>query len=155
MKKVILIIVILLIIVGGFYVFTHKNVIKHLFSQASPASSQANSATTSTSPQAPHQSASRSFGRGQGIAIPSGATPFFGQVTSVNDTTITIQRQGKNANATPITLTLTSSTQYTGGTQNDIQTGTRVAGYGIANSDGSLSAEQLVINPNLGGRRNK
>lgn len=50
---------------------------------------------------------------------------------------------------TPKTLTimLTSSTKYTGGSESDITVNTKVAGVGTLGSDGSLTATQVTINP--------
>ena len=61
--------------------------------------------------------------------------------------TLTVQRQGRNGSGTTLTVDLTSTTQYTGGAQSDIQNGTRIGGYGTKNTDGSINAQQIMINP--------
>ncbi|HUD44653.1 MAG TPA: hypothetical protein VMR41_03880 [Patescibacteria group bacterium] len=103
---------------------------------------------------------SRGFGRG--VNIPVGEKPFFGTVTAVSGSILTIQTQPTirmRPNAPTVTITppptqtltinLDSSTKYTGGSQSDITTNTKVAGIGKTNSDGSLTALQISINPTI------
>ena len=103
---------------------------------------------------------------GRMMKIPSGDQAFFGVVTNVNGNTLTVQRQmrmmghGNSNSTTPtitpslpqtITVDLTGSTNYTGGTQSSITTNTRIAGYGTVNSDQSIDAVQIRINPTMQG----
>ena len=93
--------------------------------------------------------------RGQGRMgnIPAGSQPIFGQVTAISGTQLTIQRQGRNGNGgTTVIVNLTGTTQYTGGAQTDIQSGIRIGGYGTLNSDGSINAQQIMINPTMPNR---
>ena len=85
--------------------------------------------------------------------VPAGSQPFFGQVGTVNGTTLTVQRQSRNGNGTTFTVTITDTTEFKGGTQSDIKTGTRIGGYGKSNTDGSITAEQMMLNPAVPGRR--
>ena len=93
----------------------------------------------------------RMFGRGR--KLPNGEKPFFGTVTAVNGSALTVQMQWpmrpNQQAATPktLTVTLTSTTTYTGGTQASITTNTKIAGVGTTNSDGSITATQVRINP--------
>ena len=105
------------------------------------------------------------FGQGRGgMNLPGGERPFFGTVTTVNGSTLTLETQmgimmrggqgddDAKPTITPraprtITVTLDSSTKYTGGTQSDITTNTKVAGIAKTNSDGSLTAVSIQINP--------
>lgn len=91
--------------------------------------------------------------------LPQGERPFFGTVTAVNGSTLTVQMRAipvRRNNTTPtptspqtITITLTSATKYTGGSQSNITTNTRIAGIGKTNTDGSLTAIQVRINPTI------
>lgn len=87
-------------------------------------------------------------GRGNFPQLPAGAKRIFGQITSVNGENITVQ--GRNGNT--LNIKLNDSTKYSGGSKTDLAVNTRIAGYGSANSDGSITAEQLMINPTFGGR---
>jgi Domain of unknown function (DUF5666) len=92
-------------------------------------------------PQSASSSRRGNFG---GQDIPAGAKQFFGQVSAVSGSTITVSgfRGGSSQ-----TIDLTGGTQITGGTGADIVVGTRISGYGTANSDNSINAEQLRIMP--------
>jgi len=151
MKTFIIVIIIILLVGGGYYLFMHS----HSNIQEQNASAPTQEASNQTgSHQYPHPSGTKGFGRGQFGNMPSGSKPIFGQVTAVNGNTLTVQRQSRNGNGTTITVDLSSSTQYTGGSQNNIQNGTRIAGYGTANSDGSINAEKITINPTFPTRGN-
>lgn len=109
------------------------------------------------------------YGRGKGMQLPNGERPFFGTVTAVNGSTLTVQmmmsmRHFRNPSITPtITITpgatqtttilLTGSTKYTRGTQSNITVNTKVAGVGTVNSDSSITALQVTINPTMPGSR--
>src|SRR5476651_450408 len=102
----------------------------------------------------------------RGMRLPNGERPFFGMVTNVNGSTLTVQMQGRmmfrpkpsgtpsSPSATPsigqprtVTVTLDSATTYTGGAQADIKVNTKVAGVGKTANDGSLTAVSVQINP--------
>ena len=154
MKKIIVILIIIVLIGGGLYLVAHKSLVKQLIGQStqpSPAASQSMAGQQSgTTQQYPRPSGG--FGGRQFGNMPQGSTPIFGQVSAVSGNQLTIQRKSRNGNGTTITVDLTSSTQYSGGSQSDIQTGTRIGGYGTANSDGSINAQQIMINPSFGNR---
>jgi len=88
--------------------------------------------------------------------LPAGEKLFFGTVTAVNGSTLTVQMQRPMRPSQPSitpsisqtqTVTLTSTTTYTGGSQTSIAVNTRIAGMGTTNSDGSITATQVRINP--------
>lgn len=130
-----------------------------------PSTQQANVSGTPASPSG-MMYANRKGDR-EGMNLPQGERPFFGTVTNVNGSVLTVQMQGMmfrpmmrhpQTTITPtltltppaprsITVDLTSSTTYTGGTQSDITTNTKVSGVGTSNSDGSITAIKIQINP--------
>lgn len=95
--------------------------------------------------------------------LPQGEKPFFGTVTAVNGSTLTVQmmwmmgsgpmhmRRTQTTITPPasksMTIDLTSATTYTGGSQSDIVVNMKVAGVGTSNSDGSITAIKVQINP--------
>lgn len=107
-------------------------------------------------------------GRGGKMQLPAGEKPFFGTVTNVSGSTLTVQMGGmmgmmhsmrmKNPTTTvtitppaprTVTVDLTTSTTYTGGAQSDIAVNTKIAGIGTSNSDGSITALKVQINPTM------
>jgi hypothetical protein len=93
-------------------------------------------------------------GRPQGTpqSIPDGSKPFFGQVSAVSGSKITLSSMNNSA----VTVILSSSTEFSGGIKSDIKAGTRVAGYGTTDSGGSVEAVKVMINPTVpsGGKPN-
>ncbi len=128
-----------------------------------PPTNQPQIVQQSTNADTATPSGTMKHGFGKNMQLPAGEKPFFGIVTNVNGSTLTVQMQrgmrpmGPNSNgASPspatsqtVTITLTSSTQYTGGSQSDIATNTRIAGIGNTNSDGSITAVKIQINPTM------
>lgn len=107
-------------------------------------------------------------GRGDGRAgmmNQNGERPFFGTVTGVNGSTITVEMQRPlmmmrqaNPSNTPtitppaprtVTVTVDSATTYAGGTLTDIKTGIKIAGVGKASSDTAITAVKITINPTM------
>ena len=103
---------------------------------------------------------------GRGMMNTNGERPFFGTVTAVSGSTITIQMQGmirmmrpENDTTTPtvtitppartITFTVDSSTTYTGGTLSNITVGTKIAGIGKTTSADAITATKIAINPTI------
>jgi hypothetical protein len=125
-----------------------------------PPSQQANMPrTASSSGMFRHRN-----GRGMMMKLPAGERAFFGNVTAVNGSTLTVQRQimrfrpyGNGNAPSPavspmpqtITVTINSSTKISGGSQSNISTSSRIAGIGTVQSDGSITAIQLRINPTM------
>ncbi len=87
--------------------------------------------------------------------LPAGEKPFFGTIESINGSTLTIRTQFRgrtNLQITPrvpksLTVNLDTSTQYIGGTQSTLQINTKIAGIGKINSDDSITAIKITINP--------
>lgn len=145
MKTLIIVIIVILLVGGGYYLFMHSHSITQ--GQNVPASSQSTNTNQPGSNQNPRPSGMHGFGKGQFGNMPSGSKPIFGLVTAVSGNTLTIQRQSRNGSGTSITVDLSSATQFSGGSQSNIQNGTKIAGYGTANSDGSVNAQRITINP--------
>jgi hypothetical protein len=109
---------------------------------------------SSTFPGRPHNGTASSTRPGFGMPnLPPGSRPFFGTVASVSGSQITISGHSRNSSSTVSTIIdITGSTQFTGGSQSSIISGARVAGVGTVNSDGSITASSLQINPSFSGR---
>lgn len=122
-------IVAVLLIGGVGFLFLHKN-----------SSSTGVLSANTTNQNSPGQRFGGGGGRKFGN-IPAGAKPIFGQITSVSDTTIAVQGRVDTLN-----VMLDGNTKYTGGTKNDLKVAVRIFGYGTANSDRSVTAQQLTIN---------
>lgn len=105
-------------------------------------------------------------GMGRGMKLPAGEKPFFGTVTAVNGNTLTVQmtfpgrgfkmHPSVTPTVTPpapqtLTITLDASTQYKNGAASDITVNTKIAGIGKTNSDGSMTAVMVTINPSMSG----
>ena len=76
------------------------------------------------------------------LAIPKGQKPFFGKVTNVKDSVLTIQSAGMTKT---LTIKLDKTTIYSGGKQSDIDKDINIAGIGKINSDNSVTATKLEI----------
>jgi hypothetical protein len=85
-------------------------------------------------------------------SIPDGSKPFFGQVSAISGSKITLS----SMNNSTVTVIISSSTEFSRGIKSDIKTGTRVAGYGTTGSGGSIEAVKIMINPTIpsGGKPN-
>ena len=134
-----------------------------MFHGGNPAIPHTQAQTNLQANVSPNASPSGKFkGMGRRMNLSQGERPFFGTVTNVNGSTLTLQMQmpmmrfRRNPSITPtislpepqtITVTVDSSTQYTGGSLSDITTNTKIAGVGKVNSDGSIAALQIRINP--------
>jgi hypothetical protein len=85
--------------------------------------------------------------------LPAGSKPFFGTIASVSGSEFTISGRTRNSSSTISTvIEVSGSTQFQGGTQSSLAAGTRVVGYGTTNSDGSINAQSIQINPSFQGR---
>lgn len=131
-------VVAILLIAGIGFLVLHKN-----------SSSTSVLSANSTNQNPANQRFGRSGGgRGFRGNLPAGATPIFGQITNVTDNSITVS--GRNGD---LNVVLNASTKYTGGTKSDLKANDRVFGYGTSNSDGSITAQQITINPSFPGRQ--
>ena len=134
-------------------------------SQQIAEATSANGGNAAAAPVADSQ-ATQGAPRGNMPNIPAGSKPFFGQVASINGDTVTItsmSRRGGSANGDPsaaaattaasapttttVSVTLTGSTVFSGGTKDAIVSGVRLFGYGTTNADGSITATNIQINP--------
>ena len=86
------------------------------------------------------------FGGGNG----GGNRPVVGEILSMDATTITIKMQDGSSKI----VLLSDKTVFnksTEGSKADLRTGTRIAASGTDNSDGSVTASTVQINPMFGG----
>jgi hypothetical protein len=84
-----------------------------------------------------------------GLNIPQGSTPFFGAIASVNGDTLTISGRGQNGSNATTTVKVSGDTKFQNGSQSDLAAGVNIFGYGTKNSDGSISAQSVQVNPSM------
>jgi hypothetical protein len=90
------------------------------------------------------------FQRGTG-GNRSGFRPVAGSIISSTDTSITVQIAGGGSKIVLLT-DKTEINQATTATKADLKTGTAVAVFGTDNSDGSVTAQSVQINPMFRGQ---
>lgn len=102
--------------------------------------------------------ASGRFGNFQGVR--SGqpqrglGRPVNGEIISSDDKTITVKLQDGSSKIV-LFSDKTSINKASEGSMEDLRTGVRVAAFGVENSDGSITATNIQINPVLGGMGNR
>ncbi|MFZ1020136.1 MAG: DUF5666 domain-containing protein [Minisyncoccia bacterium] len=158
-KKIIWIIVAIIIIIGIVY-FILKN---HSNSNQTSGMYNNNQAPmengqNNTPPTNPAGTPASSGGFGM-KNIPAGSKAFFGTIASNNGTTITLTSRGMRSRTaggtttapatTTMTITVNGATQISGGDASALIQGTRITGYGTLNNDGSITATQISINPQM------
>ena len=163
-KKIIWIIVAIIIIIGIVYFILkdHSNSSQTSVMYNNNPAPMANGQNNTPPPASPTSTPSTSPSPGNFSMknIPAGSKAFFGTIASSDGTTITLTARniGKRsgANTTPtapttttMTITVNSATQISGGDATALIQGTRIAGYGTLNSDGSITATQISINPQM------
>lgn len=132
-------------------------------SKASGSSADNNSPTVAGASSSAGDGSGLSSGSDSGqhghmINIPAGSKPFFGQIASIDGLKLVISSSMKNHNnadsagtsggtSSTVTVVLNSNTTFGGGTKDNLASGVRIFGYGTANSDGSITAANIQINP--------
>lgn len=132
-RWIIVFILILGFLFGGYYLF--QNISKNQSSQQ-----QSNSKTSKPQPDKTIFEE-----KTKEAVIPKGQEPFFGIVTNVKDSIITIQSTGTTKT---LTVKLHNEIIYSGGKQSDITKDVKIAGIGKTNEDGSITAVKLEIKSN-------
>ncbi len=131
MKKEHIIVVILLVAVVATAAFFGG--VKYQQSKVTQGSQQANRTGQNGQRQ----------GGGQGR---NGFRPIVGDITAVDDKSITVKMQDGSTKiiilASSLTVTKTDS-----GSKDDLKTGTHVGIFGSDNSDGSVTAQNIQLNP--------
>lgn len=82
----------------------------------------------------------------QGAGIRNGFRPVNGEISSVSGTTMTV----KMPNGESRIVVLSESTEISkadAATKNDLTTGAKVAVFGTQNADGSVTAQNIQLNP--------
>src|ERR1041385_6691496 len=91
----------------------------------------------------------RQFGAGQGVGRNGGgARPVVGQIISSDDKSITVKMQDGSSKIVLIS-DKTSINKASTGTMADLKTGENIVVFGTQNSDGSLSALNVQLNPQM------
>jgi|GEM_PF-5078945 len=132
-KKAIIILVVLVVIIGGGVAYY---------------SMRAQSRGGFGGPNGDLSGNASSTGRGMMRNLPAGSEAIFGTIGSVSGDTFTItDRSGAVKN-----VTVTSDTQFTGGTKADLKAGARVGGIGSTTPSG-ITATQIRLGMMGSGRR--
>lgn len=77
-----------------------------------------------------------------------GFRPVNGDVLSVDDKSMTVKLQDGSSKIVLFSATTTFSKSDTGN-KSDVKTGERVAAFGTDNSDGSITAQSVQLNPTM------
>ena len=99
------------------------------------------------------------FGNGNGngntngtrSGMRNGFRPVAGEIIKQDDTSITVKMQDGSTKIVLVSGT-TAINKATTGTKSDLTTGTQVAVFGSENSDGSVTAQNIQLNPVLRGQ---
>lgn len=86
------------------------------------------------------------FGEGRTGGARNGFTPVNGQIINTGNNSITVQLQDGGSKIVLITST-TQINKAAQGTTADLTNGERVAVFGATNTDGSVTAQNIQINP--------
>jgi hypothetical protein len=93
------------------------------------------------------QGGNRAFGMGTGgRAARNGMEPIIGEVVSQDADSITVKLQDGSSKIVNIASSTTIS-KTDSGAKEDIKVGTQIAAFGTTNSDGSVTAQNLQLNP--------
>lgn len=76
--------------------------------------------------------------------IPEGSQPFFGTVSNLEEESFSIKSPMGE-----FKIIFTESTAFEGGSSSDLKNDLRIGGYGTKNTDGTVSALQIQINPSM------
>lgn len=90
----------------------------------------------------------RQFGQRQGFR------PVNGEIISVDDKSITVKLNDNSSKIVFLTDTTTINKSSLG-SKEDLKTGGKVAIFGIENSDGTITAQNIQLNPILRGVNNQ
>lgn len=100
------------------------------------------------------QSSSGRFGNFQGVRSGRGSGQAFrqvnGDIISMDDKSITVKLQDGSSKIVLLSDT-TAFSKSTNGSKSDLKTGEKVAVFGTENSDGSVTARNVQLNPQAGG----
>lgn len=77
--------------------------------------------------------------------LPDGQQPFFGEISAISGDAFTI----KERNDSTRTIKLTNETKFESGAKSDLTVGTNIAGSGPTETDGTISALTIRIDPTM------
>lgn len=88
----------------------------------------------------------RAFGNGSVNGARSGVRPINGQITSNDGKTMTVKEQ----NGSSIIVLLSANTtinKVDNAAQDELKVGSTISAFGVVNSDGSITAQNIQLNP--------
>jgi hypothetical protein len=91
-------------------------------------------------------------GRNGAGMMRNGSRPVVGQILSIDSKTVTVQLADGSSKIVLLTDT-TVVTKTDTGAVSDLKTGDKVGVIGTTNSDGSITAENVQLNPSFGGNQ--
>lgn len=91
----------------------------------------------------------RQGGQGFGGRVGQNGGAVLGEITSADDKSITVKLMDGSSKIVILSGS-TSINKQANGTKDDFKTGTNVAVFGQANSDGSVTAQSIQLNPMMG-----
>lgn len=80
-----------------------------------------------------------------------GSQAVIGEIISIDDKSVTVKLQDGNSKIVILSTSTSVNKQATGSVV-DLKEGERVAVFGTSNSDGSVTAQSIQLNPTSGGR---
>lgn len=93
-------------------------------------------------------------GRFGGRGVDGGGSAVVGQVISTDEKSLTVKLQDGSSKIILVS-DKTTINKASLGTLSDVKSGETVAVFGTANSDGSVTAQSVQLNPMFGGRRSQ
>ena len=100
------------------------------------------------------QSKTPTFARGQQVRNRTGNGMVNGTILSVDATTMTVKLSDNSSKIVVLSGTTTYA-KSTDGSQTDLKVGDRVNAFGTTNTDGSVTAQSIQLNPPQGRINNK
>ena len=136
-------IIVIILIATGIFFGTRKPKQTPKIAQENVPTRSMPSAPPKTEEKPPLPSGARPSG-GPKLDIPEGSQPFFGTVSNLEEGNFSIKSPMGESN-----IIFTESTVFEGGSSSDLKNDISIGGYGTKNTDGTITALQIQINPSM------